>query len=148
MGQLGVTFQDAQASLVAQMVKSQPAMQELLLLSRFSHVRLLAIPWATALQAPPSMGFSRQDYWSGLPLPSQAMQETWVQTLGGEDLLEKRNGYSLQYSCLENSMKERPGRLQSIGPKQSDTTEGLTLGASSHLLSLSRNIKMPMDNSI
>ena len=113
-----------------------------------SHVRLLAIPWTIAHQAPPSVGFSRQDYWSGLPLPSQAMQETWVQTLGREDLLEKRNGYSLQYSCLKNSMKEEPGRLQSIGPKDSDTTEQLTLGASSHLLSLSRNIKMPMDNSI
>ena len=35
-----------------------------------SHVRLLAAPWAAAFQAPPSMGFSRQEYWSGLPLPS------------------------------------------------------------------------------
>ena len=35
-----------------------------------SHVRLLAIPWTPAYQAPPSMGFSRQEYWSGLPLPS------------------------------------------------------------------------------
>ena len=42
----------------------------LLLLSRFSHVRLLAIPWTAAYQASPSMGFSRQEYWSGLPLPS------------------------------------------------------------------------------
>ena len=30
----------------------------------------LATPWTTAYQAPPSMGFSRQEYWSGLPLPS------------------------------------------------------------------------------
>ena len=36
----------------------------------FSHVRLLATPWTAAYQAPLSMGFSRQDYWSGLPLPS------------------------------------------------------------------------------
>ena len=35
-----------------------------------SHVRLLATPWTTAHQAPPSMGFSRQGYWSGMPLPS------------------------------------------------------------------------------
>ena len=34
-----------------------------------SHVRLLAIPWTAAHQAPPSMGFSRQEYWSGVPLP-------------------------------------------------------------------------------
>ena len=35
-----------------------------------SRVRLLATPWTAAHQAPPSMGFSRQEYWSGLPLPS------------------------------------------------------------------------------
>ena len=33
-----------------------------------SPVRLLATPWTTAYQAPPSMGFSRQEYWSGVPL--------------------------------------------------------------------------------
>ena len=42
----------------------------LLLLSRVSRVRLLATPWTAAHQAPPSMGFSRQEYWSGVPLPS------------------------------------------------------------------------------
>ena len=35
-----------------------------------SHVRLLVTPWTVAYQAPPSMGFSRQEYWSGVPLPS------------------------------------------------------------------------------
>ena len=35
-----------------------------------SRVRLLATPWTAAYQAPPSMGFSRQDYWSGVSLPS------------------------------------------------------------------------------
>ena len=35
-----------------------------------SHVWLFVTPWTTAYQAPPSMGFSRQEYWSGLPLPS------------------------------------------------------------------------------
>ena len=33
-------------------------------------VRLLATPWTAAYQAPPSMGFCRQEYWSGVPLPS------------------------------------------------------------------------------
>ena len=42
----------------------------LLLLSHFSRVRLLATSWTAAYQAPPSMGFSRQEYWSGVPLPS------------------------------------------------------------------------------
>ena len=35
-----------------------------------SRVRLLATTWTAAYQAPPPMGFSRQEYWSGLPLPS------------------------------------------------------------------------------
>ena len=35
-----------------------------------SRVWLLATPWTAAHQAPPSMGFSRQEYWSGVPLPS------------------------------------------------------------------------------
>ena len=42
----------------------------LLLLSRFSHVRLCATPQTAAHQAPPSLGFSRQEHWSGLPFPS------------------------------------------------------------------------------
>ena len=35
-----------------------------------SHVRLFATPWTLAYQAPPSMGFSRQEYWSGVLFPS------------------------------------------------------------------------------
>ena len=42
----------------------------LLLLSRFSRVRLCATPWTAAHQASPSMGFSRQEHCSGLPFPS------------------------------------------------------------------------------
>ena len=42
----------------------------LLLPSCVSHVRLCATPWTAAYQAPPSLGFSRQEDWSGLPLPS------------------------------------------------------------------------------
>ena len=42
----------------------------LMLLSHFSRVRLCATPETAAHQAPPSLGFSRQEYWSGLPFPS------------------------------------------------------------------------------
>ena len=38
-----------------------------------SHVWLFATPWTAAYQAPPSMGFSRQEYWSGVPLPSPGL---------------------------------------------------------------------------
>ena len=45
-----------------------------------SRVWLLATPWTAAYQAPPSMGFSRQEYWSGVPLPSpwnDAKRHNW-----------------------------------------------------------------------
>ena len=40
------------------------------MLSRFSRVRLFVTPWTVGCQAPLSMGFSRQEHWSGLPCPS------------------------------------------------------------------------------
>ena len=50
----------------------------LLLLSRFSRVRLCATPKTAAHQAPPSLGFSRQEHWSGLPFPSPMHEsEKW-----------------------------------------------------------------------
>ena len=53
---------------VSQKEKHQYSM--LLLLSRFSRVRLCVTPETVAQQAPPSLGFSRQEHWSGLPFPS------------------------------------------------------------------------------
>ena len=47
----------------------------------FSRVRLLATPWTAAYQAPPSMGFSRQEYWSGVPLPSPIRMPSNVQII-------------------------------------------------------------------
>ena len=61
-----------------------------------SHVRLFATPWTVAYQAPPSMGFSRQEYWNGLPLPSlncpcrwnkispTKVSSKWIVVLNGE----------------------------------------------------------------
>ena len=48
----------------------------LLLLSHISHVRLFATPWTVAHQAPLSLGFSRQEHWSGVPLPSHMLLTT------------------------------------------------------------------------
>ena len=42
-------------------------------LSRFSCVQLFVTPWTVACQAPMSMEFSRQEYWSGLPFPTQGV---------------------------------------------------------------------------
>ena len=53
-------------------------MLQLLLLSRFSRVRLFATPQTAAHQVPPSLGFSRQEHWSGLPFPSPMHEsEMW-----------------------------------------------------------------------
>ena len=43
-----------------------------------SHVRLLMTPWTAAYQASPSMGFSRQEDWSGSPVPSPSTQCRWT----------------------------------------------------------------------
>ena len=52
-----------------------------------SRVRPLAIPWTAAYQAPPSMGFSRQEYWSGVPLPSpSAYTNRWYFLNGNRSL--------------------------------------------------------------
>ena len=49
------------------MLRHSGSLREVKLLS---HVRLFVTPWTVAYQASPSMGFSRQEYWSGLPFPS------------------------------------------------------------------------------
>ena len=83
-----------------------------------SRVRLLATPWTAAHQAPPSMGFARQEYWSGVPLPSlpggtNGKELVCQCSLGISDTClipgsgrspGEGNGYPLQYSCLENPM--------------------------------------------
>ena len=91
-----------------------------------SRVQLFATPWTVAYQASPSMGFSRQEYWSGLPFPSpgdlpnlgiepgspsleadaltseppgKPLYSIHTALLSGEG-----NGTPLQYSWLENPM--------------------------------------------
>ena len=53
-----------------------------LLPSRFSSVLLCATPWTAAYQASPSVGFSRQEHWSGLPFPSpsKCLLISWLQS--------------------------------------------------------------------
>ena len=51
-----------------------------------SRVRLLATPWTAAYQAPPSMGVSRQEYWSGLPLPSPIMYSAYKLNKQGDNI--------------------------------------------------------------
>ena len=75
-----------------------------------SHVHLKATPWTAAYQAPPSMGFSRQEYWSGVPLPSphervqiaKGLKNLWVSLpgisvvgVGQEDGISAPGGWPL-----------------------------------------------------
>ena len=60
-------------------------------------VRLFATPWTVAYQAPPSMGFSRQEYWSGLPFPSPGDlpdpgTEPWSPALRADTLTSEPQG--------------------------------------------------------
>ena len=64
------TSEHAYAHMCTYTVIKGQSQSKLLLLSRFSRVRLCATPETAAHQAPPSLGFSRQEHWSGLPFPS------------------------------------------------------------------------------
>ena len=90
-----------------------------------SPIRLFVTPWTAAYQAPPSMGFSRQEYWSGVPLPSPFKASR----------LHKMFNFESDYYCIplkemttHSSIlawripwTEEPGRLQSMVLRQSDT---------------------------
>ena len=56
--------------MVAQNVKNLPAMQEKVKVKSLSRVYFFSTPWTVAYEAPPSMEFSRQEYWSGLSFSS------------------------------------------------------------------------------
>ena len=65
-----------------------------------SRARLLATPWTGAYQAPPFMGFSRQEYWSGVPLPSP-VNLSYVSSIlwPSQRPKESRGEFSLLYIC-------------------------------------------------
>ena len=76
-----------------------------------SHVQLFATPWTVAHQAPPSIGFSRQEYWSGLPFPSPGDPlnlgiKPWSPALQADALTSEPPGKPrkrIQYSSVAQS---------------------------------------------
>ena len=70
-----------------------------------SHVRLFATPWTVAYQASPSMRFSRQEYWSGLPLPSPG------------DLPEQGIGPRSPALQTDSLLTEQPGKPKVLREK-------------------------------
>ena len=70
LGSKITTDGDCSHEIKRHLLLGRKAMTNLLLLNRFSHVRLCATLQMAAHQALPSLGFSRQEHWSGLPFPS------------------------------------------------------------------------------
>ena len=80
-----------------------------------SHVRLLATPWTAAYPAPPSMGFSRQESWSGVLLPSQSVKPSFsliflhMSTIIAHYLGLRSPGF--QYSRPSHSTNKSPHQI-------------------------------------
>ena len=72
--------------------------------------RLFATPWTAAHQAPPSMGFSRQEYWSGVPLPSRDHLSRYPLKFIHQSLISHTNAcasgkYNLKYFLQKSGWK-------------------------------------------
>ena len=85
----------------------------LLLPSRFSHVRLCATPQTAACWAPPSLGFSRQEHWSGLPFPSP-MHESEKSKWSHSVVSNSQRPHGLQPTRLLHPW-EFPGKSTGVG---------------------------------
>ena len=85
----------------------------LLLLSHFSRVWLCAVPWMAAHQAPSSLGFSRQEQWSGLPFPS-TMHESEKWKWSRSVVSDSSRPHGLQPTRLLHSW-DFPGKSTGVG---------------------------------
>ena len=79
-------------------------------LKSLSRVRLFTTPWTAAYQAPPSMGFSRQEYWSGVPLPSPMAALQNVYPLGGAGHVVKLTVTRTSFLPGQSWSREKQGR--------------------------------------
>ena len=61
-----------------------------------SRVRLLVTPWTAAYQAPPPMGFSRQEYWSGVPSPSPDSSMSSQKKMRGKWIGKGKEGQAVE----------------------------------------------------
>ena len=80
----------------------------------FSRARLLATPWTAAYQASPSMGFSRQEYWSGLPLPSPHLNADF------QRIARRDKKAFLSDQCKEIEENNRIGKTRGLFKKIRD----------------------------
>ena len=76
------------------------------MLSHFSHVQLYATPWTVARQAPLSMEFSRQEYWSGLPfLPPGDLPDPGIEP---KSLALRADSLPIELAWCESSNNSQP----------------------------------------
>ena len=79
----------------------------------FSHVRLLATPWTAAYQGPPLAGFSRREYWSGVPFPS-LMHESEKRKWSCSVVSDSSQLHGLQPTRLLHPW-DFPGKITGVG---------------------------------
>ena len=104
----------------------------LLLLSRISRVWLCATPETAAHQAPPSLGFSRQEHWSGLPFPSP-MHESEKWKWSRSVVYDSSRSYGLQPTRLLHPW-DFPGKRTGVGCHSFSVQSAIRLWNNSHLL--------------
>ena len=136
------------------MVRNLPALWEEEEVKSFSCIRLFATPWTVAHQVPPSMGFSRQEYWSGLPFPPPGdLPNPWIEprspTLQADALISEPPGKQCGRPAFDPWVRKSPWRREwlttpvflpeesheqrslagcsPVGLPGSDTTDQLTL---------------------
>ena len=89
-----------------------------------SRVGLLATPWTAAHQAPLSMGFSRQEYWSGVPLPSPIIYISMYISI--EDYLEREWHPTPVFLPWKSHGQRSLVGYSPLGRKESNTTKQLS----------------------
>ena len=112
-----------------------------------------AIPWTVAYQAPPSMGFSRQEYWSGLPFPSpEDLPDPGVKprspALQADALTSEPPGKPLCYLPFSDSVQSLSGVWLFVTPWTAARQASLSIANSSSLNLMSIEWVMPSNHLI
>ena len=90
-----------------------------------SRVRLFATPWTAAYQAPLSMGFSRQEYWSGVPSPSPLRLDiSYKKTVRNTNTWRLNNTFLNNQQVIEE-IKREIKKFREINDNENTTTQNL-----------------------
>ena len=105
-----------------------------------SPVRLLATPWTAAYQAPPSMGFSRQEYWNGVPLPSPYADGTTLMAESEEKLKTLLMKVKVESEKVGLKLNIQKTKIMASGPISSWEIDGETVETVSDFIFLGSKI--------